>query len=243
MIAEAIYENRLKPFTFSAGVDWNWKYMSNVYSGDAQSENAIHSSGIYGFVQVKGKVAKLSYVAGMGLSNRRYRQGTNRYSFWLARPKVTLAYSLSDAWQLRYDFELSQHVSQVAMISDVRIRQNSMEWKVGNPSLKPNSKYEQSLTSVTRFFNKGDDYNHCYTGYCYGGGLRGYWGKWSVALYADNGWHFMEGENIGHQAARIQGSVGCRLGNFDGIIVLLEWSFLARESAQDARSWLRFCVT
>ena len=284
LIGEAIYENRLKPFTFSAGVDWNWKYMSNVYSGDAQSENAIHSSGIYGFVQVKGKVAMLSYVAGMGLSNQRYRQDTNRYSFWLARPKVTLAYSLSDAWQLRYDFELSQHVSQVAMISDVRIRQNSMEWKVGNPSLKPNSTYEQSLTlsyskprfdnevivdyrinrncnlakytrtaddqflytqanqphcnllyamesaryeiipdhltfavqaSVNRFFNKGDDYNHCYTGYRYGGGLRGYWGKWSVAVYADNGWHFMEGENIGHQAANIQGSVGCRLGNFD----------------------------
>ena len=58
LIGEAIYENRLNPFTFSAGVDWNWKYMSNVYSGDAQSENAIHSSGIYGFVQVKGKVAK-----------------------------------------------------------------------------------------------------------------------------------------------------------------------------------------
>ena len=28
------------------------------------------------------------------------------------------------------------------MISDTRIRKNSMEWTVGNPSLKPNSRYE-----------------------------------------------------------------------------------------------------
>ncbi len=300
LIGEAIYENRLKPFTFSAGVDVNWKYMSNVYSGDVESENAIHSSNIYGFAQVKGKVAKLSYVAGMGLSYQRYRQADNRYDFWLGRPKLTLSYPLSDAWQLRYDFELSQHVSQVAMISDARIRQNSMEWKVGNPSLKPNSRYEQSLTlsyskprfdneviidyrvnrncnmakytrtaddkflytqanqphcnlfyamesaryelipdhltlalqaSVNRFFNKGDDYDHCYTGYSYGGDLRGYWGRWTVSLYADNGWHFMEGENIGHQAANIQGSVGYRLGDFD-LRLYVQNPFMAHPKTQ-----------
>ncbi len=146
LIGEAVYENRLKPFTLSAGVHWNWKYMSNSYMGDVESVNGIHTSGIYGFSEIKGQWAKLNYVAGFGLSNQRYRQGSDSYSYWLTRPKLTLAYPLSSALRLCYIFELSQHISQVAMISDTRIRQNSMEWTVGNPALRPSSRYEQWLS-------------------------------------------------------------------------------------------------
>lgn len=291
MISEAIYENRLKPFTFSAGFHMNWKYMDNHYLGDAASENGIHSSGAYGFAQIKGSLfqtdggaARLNYVAGFGLSNQTYRQGEDHYSFWLPRPKVSLAYQISLAFQLRYDFELSQYISQIAMVSDTRIRKNSMEWTVGNPSLKPNSMHEHVLTlsfskprissdlsvdyrinrhcnlakytrtednqflytqenqphcnilyltdytrfdiipdhlaltasaSINRFFNKGDEYSHFYTGYNYGGTLQGYWGRWSVTLYGDSGWNFMEGENIGHNAPAFQTSISYHLGNFD----------------------------
>lgn len=291
MIGEAIYENRLKPFTFSAGLHMNWKYMDNHYLGDAVSENGIHSSGAYGFAQIKGSLfhregetAKLKYVAGFGLSNQTYRQGEEHYSFWLTRPKVSLAYQINAAFQLRYDFELSQHISQVAMLAGTRIRKNSMEWTVGYPSLKPNGRYEHVLTlsfskprissdlsvdyrinrhcnlakytrtednqflymqknqphcnllyvtdytrfdiipdhlvltasaSINRFFNKGDEYSHVYTGYNYGGTLQGYWGRWAVTLYGDSGWNFMEGENIGHNAPAFQTSVSYHLGNFD----------------------------
>ena len=199
------------------------------------------------------------------------------------RPKLTLAYSFSSAWQLRYVFELSQHVSQVAMISDTRIRNNSMEWTVGNPSLRPSRRYENTLTlmyqkprvsssleltyrinrhpnlakyirtednlflytqvnqpycnmlyvsnytdfqlipdhlslmvngGIYRYFNKGDEYFHCYTAYNYGASLQGYWGKWSVSAYADNGWNFMEGEMIGHQPMNLTASVSYRIGDF-----------------------------
>ncbi len=284
LIGEAIYENRLKPFTLSAGVHLNWKYMDNVYSGDVESVNGIHTSGIYGFSEIKGSLAKLNYVAGFGLSNQRYRQGENSYNFWLSRPKLTLAYPFTSALQLRYIFELSQHVSQVAMISDTRIRTNSMEWMVGNPSLRPCGRYENTLMlmyqkprisssleltyrinrhpnlakyvrtddnqflymqanqpycnmlyvsnytniqlipdhlslmlngGIYRYFNKGDEYFHCYTAYNYGGSLQGYWGKWSVMAYADNGWNFMEGEMIGHQPINLTASVSFRLSNFN----------------------------
>lgn len=291
MISEAIYENRLKPFTLSAGFHMDWKYMDNHYLGDVASENGIHSSGTYGFAQIKGSLfrgkddaATLSYVAGFGLSNQTYRQGDEHYSFWLTRPKVSLVYQISSAFQLRYDFELSQHISEIAMVSDTRIRKNSMEWTVGNPSLKPDSRYEHTLTlsynrtrisndlsvdyrtnrhcslakytrtednqflntqanqphcnllyvmdyarfdiipdhlsltvnaSINRFFNKGDEYSHFYTGYNYGGTLQGYWGRWSFTLYGDSGWNFMEAENIGHNAPALQTSASYHLGNFD----------------------------
>ena len=283
LIGEAIYENRLKPFNLSAGMHFSLKHNANKYLGDAESINNIHISDIYGFAQIKGNIAHLNYMAGFGLSNQHYRQGENKYNYLLARPKLTLAYSFTDALQLRYNFELSQHVSRVAMTSDTRIRQNSMEWTVGNPDLKPTSCYENTLTfsynkpristdfilnyhinrhcnlakytrtdddeflytqanqphcnmlylnnytnfniiadhlslaieaGIYRFFNKGDDYNHLYTAYNYGATLQAYWGRWQVMAMADNGWNFMEGENIGHNAPNLQGSVGYSIGDF-----------------------------
>lgn len=68
---------------------------------------------------------------------------------------------------------------------------------------------------IYRFFNKGDEYSHCYTAYNYGGTLQGYWGKWTVMLYADNGWNFMEGENIGHNPPSLAASASYHMGDFD----------------------------
>ena len=41
---EAVYENRLKPFTLSLGTQYGQKYINNVYSGDANASNLMRSS-------------------------------------------------------------------------------------------------------------------------------------------------------------------------------------------------------
>lgn len=166
LIAEAIYENRLKPFTVSMGTRMNVKYTDNDYSGDVSSMNNMHSGGVYVFGEMKGKLwQKIRYVAGLGVSNQQYSQDAYDYSFWLLRPKATLTYSLAKDWQLRYSFEISQHVSQVAMISDTRIRQNSKEWTVGNPNVEPNSvmshKLRLSYTKSRFSFYVDGEYRNC----------------------------------------------------------------------------------
>ena len=284
LIGEAIYENRLKPFTLSAGLNTNWKYINNIYRGDVASTNGIHRVGVYAYAQINGTLGKLGYMTGMGASYEHYRQGDNEYGYWLWRPKMQLSYHLSAGIQLAYSIELSQHISNIAMISDTRIRQNSMEWKVGNPELKPNSRLENNLTvsynrtgfytqlsamyrinrncnmekytrtddnqylyssvnqghcnmlymnsyssvniiadhltitfsgTMARFFNKGDDYNHCYTSFSAMGNVTGYFGKWTVQLSADSGWRFMEAEMKGYNAGTVMGSVGYHIGNCD----------------------------
>ena len=157
LTSEAIYENRLKPVSLSAGLQHRLKYTSNKYMGDVNSVNNMHNQSLYLFGEVKGKLQKLNYSAGLGVSNEQYQQSTNKFSYWLFRPKATLAYSLFDAWNLRYTFELSQHISQIAMISDTRIRVNSLEWTVGNPNIKPNGCIEHSIAisfSKPRFSNQ-----------------------------------------------------------------------------------------
>lgn len=282
LIGEAIYSNRLKPFKFSTGINVNWKYMDNAYGGDVSSVNAIHRAGVYAYAQINGNLRKLGYMAGVGVSDERYHQGDHRFNYWLWRPKAQVSYQLFDGMNVVYSFELAQHISNIAMISDTRIRQNSMEWKVGNPALKPNSQLEQNLTlaynrprlstqllakyrvnnncnlgkytrtddnqflytmanqphcnmlyldsytclgiiadkltltvdgHMARFFNRGDDYNHCYTSYGITGELTGCFGKWTMQLYADSGWRFMEAEMKGLNAGMVNLNVGYRIGN------------------------------
>ncbi len=314
LIGEAIYENRLQPFTLSAGLNTKWKYISNVYSGDVTSTNGIHRIGTYAFAQINGMLGKLGYMTGVGASYEHYRQGGNTYGYWLWRPKMQLSYPLSQRIQLVYSIELSQHISNIAMISDTRIRQNSMEWEVGNPALKPSSRLENNLSvsysrpsfytqlmamyrinhncnmgkftrtadnqflysqtnqphcnmlylnsyssvslipdrlmlsfsgTMARFFNRGDDYNHCYTTFAASGNLTGYFGKWTVQLSADSGWRFMEAEMKGYNAGTIMGAVGYSIGNCD-ITVYAVNPFLhnpLKTRSTILNQWVNKCTT
>lgn len=279
---EAIYENQLKPFTLSLGLQHDIKYTRNEYSGDVNSLNQMHNQQYYLFGEAKGSWEKLSYVAGLGVTNIRYRQAQDRYNYWLFRPKFSLGYSLSPSLNLRYTFEINEHLSKIAMISNTRIRENSREWRVGNPNIEPNKVvnhtlslelYKPRLTNMLsihyrnnsnpnmshyertpdnqflysqlnqkriemfyagnyfrydlipeklvcstnimlfRFLNKGFDYKHHLTAYNLSASIEAYLGKWSVSAYADNGWKFVEGETMSHQAAAIYVGAGYRTGN------------------------------
>ncbi len=151
---EAFYENRLKPFTLSGGVQYSQRHSHNVYQGDSHAINEMRTSGIYLFSQLKGHLGKLSYMAGIGASCRFYRQGETHNNFWLFRPKLTASYPLTNQLKVKYDFEVSQHVSQIALVSDVSIKQNAMETILGNPAIRPNrvTSHQLSLSYSTPQF-------------------------------------------------------------------------------------------
>ena len=136
--SEAIYENRLKPFTFSAGVQYGQRYSHNIYQGDVDATNDMHTSSLYFFSQLKGRLGKLSYMGGIGASRRYYRQGDATQDLWFFRPKFTVGYPLTNRLKVKYDFEISQHTSQIALVSNVSIKQNAMETILGNPDIHPN---------------------------------------------------------------------------------------------------------
>ena len=53
------------------------RYINNVYSGDADAATGMRSSSIYFFGQLKGRLGKLGYMGGLGVSSRYYRQAEN----------------------------------------------------------------------------------------------------------------------------------------------------------------------
>ena len=145
LMSEAIYENRLKPFTLTAGMNYMQKYTKNRYTGDVNSVNPMHNRNVYAFAEIKGAVGPVRYTAGLGGSYLDYRQQEHDYRYWLFRPKASIAYNPVQAFQLKYDFQISEHVSQVAMISNTSIRNNSMEWTLGNPDIRPNREQEHTF--------------------------------------------------------------------------------------------------
>jgi hypothetical protein len=145
LITEAIYENKLKPFILSAGVNNKYKYTRNEYTGDAKSLNTMQNNDFYAFSDIKGNLNKLRYTVGMGVSYLNYHQQEHEYNYWLFRAKTMLAYNITNEIQLSYSSQMYDAVSRIAMISDAIIRTNSMEWTVGCPDLKPNRDIEHTL--------------------------------------------------------------------------------------------------
>lgn len=138
LLSEAIYENQLKPFTLSAGLNYSQKYTNNEYTGDVSAATPIHHNRVYLFSEIKGLWGNLRYSAGIGGSYLHYRQQAHSYDYWSFCPKAALSYNFTHALQLSYNFQMNERTSRVAIISDASIRNNRMEWTVGSPDLKPN---------------------------------------------------------------------------------------------------------
>ena len=135
--SEAIYENKLKPFTLSAGLEHSLSFTNNEYTGDVSALNKMRRGELYLFSEVKGRWKQLGYSAGVGVANKTYSQENYSFNYWTFRPKLTLSYEILAGLNARYTFETYRRVSSYAMVSDAKIRENSREWKVGNPNLQP----------------------------------------------------------------------------------------------------------
>lgn len=145
LLSEMIYENRLKPFTLSAGLNYRYKHTRNDYTGDASARTKMNDNKLYAFGEIKGSIKQFQYALGTGVSYIHYTQNEHTYNFWTYRPKLTLTYNPSNKLQMSYTFQMQERTSRIAMTSDAAIRTNSMEWTVGNPDMKPSRDMEHRL--------------------------------------------------------------------------------------------------
>lgn len=145
LLTEIIYENHMKTFTLSTGLNNSYKHINNDYSGDASSLTKTSNNRLYAFAEIKGTMRKLRYTLGAGASYIHYTQNGHRYNFWTFHPKASLTYDINNSMQLSYTCQMQDKVSRIAMTSDVAVRTNSMEWTAGNPDLKPSHDMDHRL--------------------------------------------------------------------------------------------------
>lgn len=147
MFAETVYENRLRPFTLSAGATFDYNFTGVDYHGDTEAHNSILTQGVYMFAQIKGRLANLSYTVGTGASYRHYRQSSQRNDYWLWRPELQLSWSPWRPFRLSYNVSMTQKPPRLAYLGDATVRNNTLEFTAGNPALRPNKVIEQSITA------------------------------------------------------------------------------------------------
>lgn len=145
LLTEVVYENRLKPFTLSTGLNYSYKYTKNDYRGDASSLTKTNNNRLYAFAELKGMLKQLRYTLGTGASYIHYTQNGHRYNYWTFHPKASLTYQFNNNLQLSYTYQMRDVVSRIAMTSDATVRTNSMEWTIGNPDLKPSHDMDHRL--------------------------------------------------------------------------------------------------
>ena len=144
--SEAMYENRMKPFTLSVGLRYAQKYIDNDYSGDATLVSQIHSSNIYAFSQIQGSLWKIGYMVGLGLSREYYRQGETMYDRVWLRPKLNLSLPLPQCIRLNYTLASAPASSKLQNMSGMSIITNGMEYSEGNPELIMERRDDHTLT-------------------------------------------------------------------------------------------------
>ena len=147
MFAETVYENRLRPFTLSAGATFDYNFTGVDYHGDTEAHNSILTQGVYMFAQIKGRLANLSYTVGTGASYRHYRQSSQRNDYWLWRLELQLSWSPWRPFRLSYNVSMTQKPPRLAYLGDATVRNNTLEFTAGNPALRPNKVIEQSITA------------------------------------------------------------------------------------------------
>jgi hypothetical protein len=151
---EGVYEKKLGNNRLSAGLRHYQAFSDNTYRDNRtyNTEMQQRETSLYG--EWKGKINKLDYMLGAGVSRSSLRQGDEMegYETWNFNPRLTLFYPLSDNTSVRLKSSISNHAPSLADLSAVEQAVDSIQIIRGNPSLKP---YPGYLSELNGEWKKG----------------------------------------------------------------------------------------
>lgn len=166
IIAEGIYEKKMGTNRLSGGMKYEQAYSDNTYRNGSATNTKMNQSDSYIYAEWAGKVKKLDYTLGVGLSRYYYKQdgASDSYSYFTFRPKFTLQYNLMDNSFIRLNGSAYRSSPSLSNLSDVEMVVDSLQVQRGNPNLKPYMFYNLNLTYEVK---KGIFYNSTWAGYEY----------------------------------------------------------------------------
>jgi hypothetical protein len=145
LIGEGIYEKNWKKMALSIGARGLTSYTHNEYTGSNDVALDMHTSSLYGYAQLQGKLAKLSYSVGAGLSREAFSRGPEGYSFVTFRPSLSLYLPLFSGAGVRYTFSVRPVSPGLSQLSEVSQQLSDFEYSIGNEQLSPYRCYNNRL--------------------------------------------------------------------------------------------------
>lgn len=163
LIGEAIYQKEWSDLILSVGVKGSTAYTRNAYTGHTDETLRLHDSSLYGYAEVQGKVKRLNYNVGLGVSRQAFSQSADGYSFVTLRPSVSLSYPVFRDASLRYTFSLVPHTPSLSQLSEVEKQLTDIEQTCGNSGLSPYRSYQNRLVFSWNRKNFSLQWNGNYT--------------------------------------------------------------------------------
>lgn len=152
IITEAIYEKQFNQGRLSTGVKHTQGFADNKYTGDVYTKTDMKQADTYFYAQWMGTVKGFMYSLGLGGIRSWFSQGGDGYKRVTFRPSLRLGYRFNDHSQLRYSGDMFSTSPALSDLSDVSQAIDSLQFRCGNPDLKPVMNY---INRVNYSYNKG----------------------------------------------------------------------------------------
>lgn len=158
IIGEAIYERKIGNNRLSGGFKHEQSFSDNLYRNGNETTTRMNQSDSYLYAEWSGKVKKLDYTLGVGVSRYYFKQreAEDAYSYYTFRPRVTLQYNIMGNTFFRLSGSAHRVAPSLSNLSAVEMEVDSLQIQRGNPTLKPYMNYSLQLTYEMK---KGIFYN------------------------------------------------------------------------------------
>lgn len=167
LIGEAIYEKQFsKGNALSFGLRHTQSYANNEYRNGHSYENNMHQGDTYIYGEYKGKLNKLDYRLGVGVTRSYYKQSGDDESYenYSFNPRIVLHYALPGNSFIRWRADISNASPSLGDLSAVEQIVDSLQIRRGNPNLKAYLRYH---TELTYEWQKGLFYGNLWGAYDY----------------------------------------------------------------------------
>lgn len=148
LIAEGIYEKKLGKNSISAGLKHDQSLSDNDYRNGHSYTTHMNQAETYMYGEFRGKVEKLTYTLGAGVSRSWFQQEGegDGYQYYTVRPKATLQYTLPGNSFVRLNGSINNTSPSLSNLSAIDQTVDSLQIQRGNPNLKPYLNYGVALT-------------------------------------------------------------------------------------------------
>ncbi|MDR3058062.1 MAG: carboxypeptidase-like regulatory domain-containing protein [Prevotella sp.] len=152
LIAEGIYEKKIKQGKLTGGIKHLQSYTNNKYDGTTVADIAMQQAESSVYTEYQGRTGKWGYMANITGSCLYYSQGNNHTEKYALQPSVRLTYELNDNLYFRYRINLRNNAPSLAAMNDVKQDIDTWQVRRGNPNLDAFNTLSQSFTTG---YNKG----------------------------------------------------------------------------------------
>ena len=144
-IGEGLYDKEFSHFKLTSGLKYSQSHTENIYTGSTNTTAELNNSSLYVYGQLQGKLNKVNYLIGVGLSRSGFNETAKKYIFYTFQPNASISYSFLKTSFLRYRFSIVPLLPSLSALSNVRQDLEDFRVNVGNPNLKPYRRYRNNI--------------------------------------------------------------------------------------------------